>query len=1006
MKSLLNFLIAILLLLPVVGRTQQYNFRSYNVEDGLGQSQVYTICQDQRGMLWMGTRGGGISIFNGFNFKSISKKDGLVSNYINEIIEDSSGIIWIATNSGLMQFDGKKFLSVHLPGNEAIVVHDLFLDGKSQALFCGTNKGVFKVINGNASRVGANLGVNKKVVSAIYFDEDQSLWLGTNNGLFRIIDDRLIDYSEESVYMRNAITVIRKDDKGHYWFGTYGDGLYSYNGSMFYRIDPGHELYRQTVFDVYFDQDKLWIATLKNGVVQYDRKTKSFSAISDKEGLSNNHVRCIIKDLNNNFWFGTSGGGANLFLGKQFTTYDQSSGLAGNYIYSILRDSQNRLWIGNSQKGVSVLSEEGFINYSGSSGEFFNVKVKSIAEDHEGNIWLGTDGQGVYVYDGNEFTAVTELDRAYIKQIKVGPNGHIWLATAGSGIIEVSRKDKNLLIEKWTTQEGILSNRINALHFDKQNRLWYGTAEYGIGCINLDHRPIDRFNTENGLISNMVRSISEDNKGQLWIGTADAGVCSISIYDKQKSIRGVSQSSGLTSNNVYLLTTDSDGNVIVGTEKGLDFVSFNESGAITQIRHFGKLDGFTGVETCQNSVWNDANGSIWFGTIDGLSHFNPAELVANSEPPILSFTDLKVFYESYPEQDRYLVNGRQKQTLILPYHQNHLTFDFIGVNLARPAEVTYMWKLDGFDENYSPASFERSILYSNLNPGKYTFYLKAANEDGVWTEEPMKFEFEVLAPFWRTAWFIGLMIMLVLIILIVVFALSLKRVRRKAMQHQQKIQFEKDFLELQQKAIRLQMNPHFIFNAMNSIQSLIGSGQETEARYYLAKFSRLMRQILDNSRKDEISLEEEINTLENYLLIEQFCNGKRFNYQINVEENLETDFINIPPMLIQPFVENAIKHGMKGRPENSLDGLISISFKEQDGILECVIEDNGIGREKAMELKEASKETYHESTGLEVTEERLERLDIKDGIEPLEIIDLHENGKPAGTKVILRIPID
>jgi LytS/YehU family sensor histidine kinase len=167
-----------------------------------------------------------------------------------------------------------------------------------------------------------------------------------------------------------------------------------------------------------------------------------------------------------------------------------------------------------------------------------------------------------------------------------------------------------------------------------------------------------------------------------------------------------------------------------------------------------------------------------------------------------------------------------------------------------------------------------------------------------------------------------------------------------------------------------------------------------------------MRQILDNSTKAEITLEEEINTLENYLLIEQFCNGGRFEYSVEIDENMESDFINIPPMLIQPFVENSIKHGMKGKTDEDDKGQINLKFVETGGILECVIEDNGIGRKAAEEINKASKETYHTSTGLSVTEDRLRKFDAEGTINPLEIIDLYEDGKATGTRVIIRLPID
>jgi LytS/YehU family sensor histidine kinase len=284
--------------------------------------------------------------------------------------------------------------------------------------------------------------------------------------------------------------------------------------------------------------------------------------------------------------------------------------------------------------------------------------------------------------------------------------------------------------------------------------------------------------------------------------------------------------------------------------------------------------------------------------------------------------------------------------------------------------------------------------------------VRACNEDGVWNKIPTKLEIEIETPFWRTWWFILSSVLSSLFILIILVRWRIKRIQLKAIEVQQKIQLEKEVLELEQKALRLQMNPHFIFNALNSIQSLIGSGNEQQARYFLAKFSRLMRQILANSRTTTITLEEEISTLENYLLIEKFCTGDRFDYSISCSEQLEKDYIQIPPMLIQPFVENAIKHGFKSHPLQATDfrGNIKITFEEDENQLLCTIQDNGIGRKKAAELNQQSKETYHESTAMKVIEERL--AIVNQDSNQLEIKDLVDaENKCIGTQVKLKIPI-
>lgn len=951
----------------------------------------------------MGTRGGGITIFDGVEFRTYTIKDGLSNNYINCLTVDAKGVVWIGTNDGINFSNGKQFKKVPRSTGENLIVRDFEITEQGN-LYCATNKGAYEITETGLKQDLISKGLN---LSAIH-ERKGEFWYATNEGLYRS-KPNLTDCGTVSNYMHNAITSISEDKTGKLWLGTYGDGMYCFDGKMYYRIDSQHELYRKTVLNVFVDaSDNLWIATLRSGVIHYDKATKTFTTYGESEGLSNNHVRCILQDNTRQFWFGTSGGGVCQFLGKQFATYDTRSGLAGNFIYSVYRDSQDRLWVGNSQKGVSVFEKRNVINYNAANG-FADLKVKSIAEDASGTIWLGTDGSGVYTYKNEAFQAIESLRGAYIKQMISDKDGVIWMATAGSGLIKVTQKGTNYIVEKWGHREGLLSNRITSLHLDKKGRIWYGSESDGVGCFDPQlEKNISRYAMKDDAkaASNMIRSLAEDRFGRLWIGTAGGGLSVLNIYKTQWFPWHVRQADGLRSDNIYLLIADGEGNIISGTEKGIDHLFFRENGGIKQIKSYGNQEGFSGVETCQNSSWLDKNGSIWLGTINGLCQFNPAEMATNSTPPKLVFKDVKLFYESLLDRlPNALTMGSKSRPLELAYHENHITFEFLGINLKRPENVQYRWQLVGFDDRWSPLSKDRSIVYSNLNPGTYTFRLKASNEDGVWSQ-PIEYTFVVATPYWKTIWFRVLIVLLAIVLLLLIYIVSLRRIRKNAQIRQREVEFGMELLELEQKAMRLQMNPHFIFNALNSIQSLIGTGKETEARYFLAKFSRLMRQILDNSRKSSITLQEEIQSLENYLLIEQFCNGHRFEYEINVDPTLEVDFLNLPPMILQPFVENAIKHGMRGIPEGANTGRIKIQFTDEQTTLKCVVEDNGIGREKAAELNQQSKETYHESTAMRVTTDRLNLMETEDPNPPLEIIDLRENGVASGTRVIIRLPLN
>jgi ligand-binding sensor domain-containing protein len=990
---------------------QQYNFHNYSVKDGVAQSQVFSLVQDARGYLWMGTRGGGLTRFDGTEFKTFAIKDGLPNNYVSRIKEDNRHNLWIGTNNGLSEYNGIAFTNYYPEKNTVqFSVQDIAFDAKERK-WLATSTGVFLLDGNTFTNVTSLLKEEPAVVNAIHCDKKGNVWYGNAKGLFRITEQNsnfsVTKFDKAKGFMNNSITCINEDAGGKLWIGTYGDGAYVYNGTKFYRIDLQQELYKQTVLDVYFDnRGNAWLATLAHGVAQYNMLAGSFTWLTEQEGLSNNHVRSIIQDKSGNYWFGTSGGGVCNYFGKQFTVYDKSSGLGGNFIYSIFRDSKKRLWIGTSDRGLSLLDSSKFYNFNADNG-FENVKVKAITEDNAGTLYFGTDGQGVYTYDETGFKFLDALGKKYIRAMVKDKDGQIWIATAGAGLYKMDVRSSKQELTNYSVKDGLLHNRLTSLLYDKSGRLWYGTENNGLGYVLNGILQKETISVKNGLPSNAIRCMTEDKSGYLWLGTAGDGIASMPLYQGNFRIKTYDHKNGLSSSNIYLISCDKRDHIFTGTETGLDHLILGKDRRPLEIKHYSKGEGFTGIETCQNAVYNDADGTIWFGTINGLIKYNPANLVKNEHEPVTTITNVKLFY--IPVANTTFKNSvgdwNSVKGLDLPYDQNHLTFDFLAINFSNPDAVKYQWMLKGFDKAWSPVSTQHTFSYPNLGAGDYTFMVKACNEDGVWNRKPVELQFHISPPFWLRWWFILLLVITFSGVLFMVFKWRINRVKFKAAEEQKKTQLEKEVVELEQKALRLQMNPHFIFNALNSIQSQIGTDNEQQARYYLAKFSRLMRQILDNSRQAAITLEEEINTLENYLLIEKFCNGDRFDYTITMDPELEKDYIKIPPMLLQPFIENAIKHGLKF--SNEKRGFIGVSFSEINNLLECSVTDNGVGRKKAEELNSSSKETYHKSTALLVTQERLDLLKEDKNIRSLEIIDLYdENGEATGTKVIVRIPIN
>lgn len=361
-------------------------------------------------------------------------------------------------------------------------------------------------------------------------------------------------------------------------------------------------------------------------------------------------------------------------------------------------------------------------------------------------------------------------------------------------------------------------------------------------------------------------------------------------------------------------------------------------------------------------------------------------------PPYLRISNVDLFYESLIDTpQRIFVKdwGAVKDTLVFTYEQNHVGFDFEAIHQQFPDDLRYQWYLEGYEETWSPKRKKTSATYSNLAPGEYLFHLRSCVKDSQCTEiKPIVVR--ILSPFWQKSWFQWSSASALLLVLGLLFWNRLNAVKKKAREKSERLRLERDLIDLEQKALRLQMNPHFIFNTLNSIQGLIARKDEKTARLYLSKFSRLMRQVLENSREDLISLQEEMNALKHFLELEQFTNDGVFDYTFDLQ--LDAENTGIPPLLIQPFVENAIIHGVLPQGKGKI---IVRAWKDQHGVSIEVVDD-GVGR-----AARSGQQKTHRSTGLDVTKERLALLENRSDHNSAQITFYDEN---PGTRVLILLP--
>lgn len=987
--------------------SQAYNFQELSIQQGLPQSQAYDILLDSTQHAWIGTQGGGLCRYDGFEFNYFTKNDSLISNrvYCLEQIDDE---IWVGQKGGVSVFDlNANFLRNYKVMNPVSVIQDI-RQYKGEIYFA-TDAGVLYEKNGELILYEKNVSLNPMNVFS-FFESNEGMWCCTNQGLYHF-DDPMRKITKAKGLSADQVNCALSF--ANLWvIGTYGGGIDLYNPSEdYFEEKPFEDLNDMIVLSLYVtNESELWIGTLNHGVFVYSLDDGSLKNYQTINGLTNNHVRSITSDLWGNVWIGTSGGGVSIFQNSPFIQYNTSSGLNSNYVYSVLNSNRGDLWVGTEGAGVVRINDTSVVTFDEEYG-FYSEKVKAILEDRNGDIWIGTEGKGLAIYSRydakdtlytyNSMNAKS-ITSDWVRCFAEDPNtGTVYIGTGGGGVISLLRTYEfpiNQSFRKIRPENGNFPDRINSLDFIG-GQMWYTSADGSYGYFK--NKKLLQLKTQKSSFRNCV-----GYQNKRWLGSTDNGILEITLKkDSVQKEKWISVDQGLSSNNVYQLIW-SQNDLWVGTEKGLDRIVFDSLYQIIEIEHFGFEEGFEGVETNINAAQLDDFGNLWFGTVNGLYLYQGGEVnYEQRKPPVLSLNDFSIFYESIEKTEYadYFEDGKMVNELLLPYNMNHIGFSFKAIHYTYAKNIRYRWKLSGADPDWTPPSNITNATYSNLHPGNYTFQVKAAIDDN-WDEvEPITLNFSIDEPYYEKLWFKALYWGVIAFIVLLIALIIYLRIRRKNRAYREKFEMEKNLVELEQKALRLQMNPHFIFNVLTSIHNLIILNDPDKARYALAKFSKLMRNVLENSREKFISIDDEVATLENYVQLEKLTSNIDVELIVEIDDNVDAAEAILPPLMIQPFVENAIIHGLK---EIDHPGIIKVGFKLlNEHLLECWVEDNGKGREEAAKIN-AQRENYHKSTALKVTQERLASLNQEVDFVPFEILDLKdEKGQPAGTKVIFRLAI-
>lgn len=962
MRSLIFFFLTCLLALnPLLA--QHYNFINYSTESGLAQSQIRSIAQDKNGYLWLGTLAG-LSKYDGKKFVNYSIQSGLIDNQIVSLAPDRSIGLWIGTLGGLNYFDGEKFHSYLFKEEMAEnLVNAIGQDTKGNLWLATDGSGVCKFSEGKFDYFTEEQGLASNNVRAVCVDDKGRVWFGTKGGIC-YYDNGEFKMPDSTIAQPQNVSHIFMDKRGRLWFSTFGEGVYCYNGREFKNYTTANGLINDWIRSAIEDSDgNIWFAS-KFGLSKFDGK--SFMQFTEAEGLPVDNTNVVFEDQERNIWIGSDGKGLCKFLGETFTYITTKDSLSGNIVMSILEDQDQRFWFSTFGKGITKKERGKTTVYSiDQEGLNNNIIWASLKDRNNNHLWFGTS-DGVSRYDGKSFKnygVQDGLSARIVYSICQDHAGNLWFGTSKG----VSVFDGTQFKSYYHGMDNI-GKDVKSIVQDKNNRLWFASKN---GLYKLENGLFTKYTTANGLSNNNLTSLVVDNNNHLWIGSK-AG---INYYDGTAFSR-ILIDDIFNSNNICFLVLDNKELLWIGTNSGVFALDAREyvRSKKAKFRHYTIFDGLPGMECNQNAAFKDHRGNIWMGTTEGVIKYDPniRDFHSSSFEPITHISGVRLFLK---DTNWTRVTKDIDPASLLPknlkvnYKTTHFTFDYIAIKLSNPSSVRYKYMLEGFDEYWSSSTDATFATYSNLPSGKYTFKVIAGDVMGSWNKVPATFSFEILPPFWTTWWFILICVLVGMFLLWAIFRLRVNEIRKK---HQtQQLEYKSKLMLLEHQSLNSSMNRHFIFNALNSIQYYMNKEDKLSAHKYLSRFAKLIRMNLDSSMSNLVPVSEEIDRLDLYLQIELMRFEDKFEYSITVADDIDVESIEIPPMLLQPYVENSILHGILPSGKN---GRIDIRVEHnKDQHIVFSIQDNGIGIEESKE-KKMSKMSPHVSRGTSITAQRIQLL--------------------------------
>lgn len=966
--------IAFLLFCLVLSRSataQGLVIRNYNVKDGLANATVYSAVQDREGFIWFATPTG-VSKFDGKRFRNYTKKDGLTDNDVIKLAADSRGRIWFFTNNGRLSYYYRHVL--HNDENDTSLVYTsrshymlyAFEDTTRNIWFLNT-AGLVVYYNGRQSvyRLGDMpmdvMGLLSK--DSIFQPLQKYFHLpsvkDSTNEFRKIFLSPAFSVQDENFsarIRRNPVVIVNNT-------------LYSFTPGDVIPFFKGPEWgITEEISCMSIDKDDLWIGTPRSLYYIKD----FFKGERKLNRLLNNHfVTSILNDRDGNIWITTYGDGVYYipFKNFYFSYLDNTNGLYSHSIYSVFKDRRNGLlYIGENAGMLNIMDPAGHIRRYPLDSTGGRNSVLSLLPTPKGGIVIGTDN-AIYEYAPGMPRPREALRMRSIKDMDVTPSGKVRVVA------------RNKLVNGLDARPMDLSNletQVSSIACINDTSYYLGTGT-GLFYSEGNHQPIPV--QDDPRLSQSIKDLQWID-GFLWIGTSDQGVF---VLKNNQVVRHFRTADNLVSDICQQLYYDGNGRLYVATNRGVSVIDTRKR---VLLRNLTSNDGLMSDDIRGLS---HAGDTLYIATSNGLCYFSRDHIPVDTVPPTV-----------YLNAIRYGDSNYLPRAYFQHIYQRGSSFEveFGAIAYDLPELVEYQYNFSNDTASGWVTTMSNIVPYPKLQPGDYTLLIRARKYKSDWSR-PIALRVNILPQWYQEWWARGILVLLALMAILLILRYIINRVKGG---EKRKTEYNRRIAELEAKALTNQMNPHFIFNSLNSVQHLILEKEEKQALNFLADFATLMRQMLNNSRKSYISLEEEIAFLARYLELEKIRFANSFVYRFELSQELKEYTVYIPPMLIQPILENAVKHGLA--PKNG-SGHLLVRLEMQGDLLYCAVDDDGIGWEHANSIK-TGRLAKHESTALSVIKERLQIIKSFNGsVGKLEIIDKFKSGfgNKEGTLVEILIPI-